>query len=79
MFHHLTAESHPPRPGAITEAQLDGLLRHLRQRFSILQPEEFFDKASAGSLDSRDTVLTFDDSSLSQFEVAKPLLRFARH
>lgn len=74
MFHHFTAERHPPRPGAITEDQLDVLLSHLRQNFSILQPEEFFDKACSNSLDSRDTVLTFDDSLLSQFEVAEPVL-----
>jgi peptidoglycan/xylan/chitin deacetylase (PgdA/CDA1 family) len=50
------------------------MLSYLRGRFTILSPDLFLEKLLASSLASDDIVISFDDSLLSQFEVALPVL-----
>lgn len=74
MFHHFHSSTHLERPGSISATQFDRLLSYLESSYSILGPELFLDKLLAGSLTADEIVLSFDDSLLSQFEVALPVL-----
>jgi len=74
MFHHFHSQSHLVRPGSISSGELDELLSHLKREFSILGPETFLAQLLDDTLKKTDIVLSFDDSLLSQFDVAIPVL-----
>jgi peptidoglycan/xylan/chitin deacetylase (PgdA/CDA1 family) len=74
MFHHFHSEDHVARPGSIGTDDLDRMISYLRKRFEILDPDVFLEKLLKGTLKATETVLTFDDSLLSQFDVALPVL-----
>jgi len=75
MFHHFHSRGHEKRPGSIDEAEFDQLICHLKSRYSILDPEHFLERLLNGSLRDSDIVLSFDDSLLSQFDIALPVLK----
>jgi peptidoglycan/xylan/chitin deacetylase (PgdA/CDA1 family) len=74
MFHHFHSQSHLVRPGSISSGELDELLSHLKREFSILGPETFLAQLLDDTLKKTDILLSFDDSLLSQFDVAIPVL-----
>ena len=74
MFHHFHSATHLERPGSISATQFDRMLSYLESSYSILSPELFLNKLLANSLAPDEIVLSFDDSLLSQFEVALPVL-----
>ena len=74
MFHHFHSHSHAVRPGSLSESEFEDMIRFLLDNFQILTPVLFLERLESGSLSGAEVVLTFDDSLLSQFEVAIPVL-----
>ena len=74
MFHHFHSQDHGERPGSISAEEFEDLIDYLRENFSILNPEDFLDRLEKGKLENSDIVLSFDDSLLSQFDIALPVL-----
>ncbi len=74
MFHHFHGENHPAGQGSISVDDLDQMIAWLRKDYEILNIEEFFQKALAGKLTTKETCLTFDDSLLCQYEIALPVI-----
>jgi len=74
MFHHFESEKHLSRPGSISDRDFDRLLGHLQNDFTVLNPDDFLEKLLGETLRETDIVLTFDDSLLSQFDVAAPVM-----
>jgi peptidoglycan/xylan/chitin deacetylase (PgdA/CDA1 family) len=74
MFHHFDSEQHILRPGSISAEEFDRLLSHLRNDFAVLDPDVFLQHLLAGTLRETDIILSLDDSLLSQFDVAVPVL-----
>jgi peptidoglycan/xylan/chitin deacetylase (PgdA/CDA1 family) len=74
MFHHFHGEQHPIGQGSITSNELDQMINWIKKNFKILDIEEFSERAIKGKLTSRETCLTFDDSLLSQYEIALPVI-----
>lgn len=74
MFHHFSSHSQSVRPGSISESDFERMIRYLLDNYQILTPTLFFERVQSSSLSPTDAVLTFDDSLLSQFEVAVPVL-----
>ena len=74
MFHHFHGENHPAGQGSISADDLDQMIAWLKKNYEILNIEEFFQKALAGKLTTKETCLTFDDSLLCQYEIALPVI-----
>jgi peptidoglycan/xylan/chitin deacetylase (PgdA/CDA1 family) len=74
MFHHFHGENHPVGQGSISANDLDQMITWLRKDYEILNIEEFFQKALAGRLTTKETCLTLDDSLLCQYEIALPVI-----
>ncbi len=74
MFHHFHGENHPVGQGSISADDLDQIIKWLRKDFEILSIEKFSEKVLAGKLTAKETCLTFDDSLLSQYEIALPVI-----
>jgi peptidoglycan/xylan/chitin deacetylase (PgdA/CDA1 family) len=74
MFHHFHGENHPVGQGSISADDLDQMIAWLRNDYEILNIEEFFQKALAGKLTTKETCLTLDDSLLCQYEIALPVI-----
>ncbi len=74
MFHHFHGENHPVGQGSISANDLDQMITWLRKDYEILNIEEFFYKALAGRLTTKETCLTLDDSLLCQYEIALPVI-----
>jgi len=74
MFHHFHGENHPAGQGSISADDLDQMIAWLRKDYEILNIEEFFQKALAGKLTTKETCLTLDDSLLCQYEIALPVI-----
>ena len=74
MFHHFHGENHPVGQGSISADDLDQMIAWLRKDYEILNIEEFFQKALAGKLTTKETCLTLDDSLLCQYEIALPVI-----
>ena len=74
MFHHFHGKNHPVGQGSISADDLDQMIAWLRKDYEILNIEEFFQKALAGKLTTKETCLTLDDSLLCQYEIALPVI-----
>lgn len=73
MFHHFHGGKHLPSQGSISEKDFQSILEFIRPE-RILAPEEWMQKLELGKLALEDLCLTFDDSLLSQLEIALPVL-----
>lgn len=74
MFHHFhDGDKHLPSQGSITAEQLEALIEHVG-RGRILDASEFKARAVAGTLETTDLCVTFDDSLLCQYDIALPVL-----
>jgi len=74
MFHHFHGKNHPVGQGSISANDLDQMIAWLKKNYEILNIEEFFQKALAGKLTTKETCLTLDDSLLCQYEIALPVI-----
>ena len=74
MFHHFHGKNHPAGQGSISASDLDQMIAWLRKDYEILNIEDFFQKALAGKLTTKETCLTLDDSLLCQYEIALPVI-----
>lgn len=77
MFHHFHDEArHSLRSqGSISVAEFRGMLEGLRQAGkAILNPPEWRDRLTNGTLREKDICITFDDGLKCQFDVALPAL-----
>lgn len=73
MFHHFTDDKHPRGQGAIDATEMETMIRYLDPA-RILTAEEWFELHKKGGLKPYHLCITFDDSLLCQFDVAKPVL-----
>lgn len=73
MFHHFHGGDFAPSQGSIDAAQLRTLIDGLRPY--LLPAAEWRDRALREALRPQDICLTFDDTLLCQFEIARPVLR----
>jgi peptidoglycan/xylan/chitin deacetylase (PgdA/CDA1 family) len=77
MFHHFHLDGMPAgeiRQGSIEANRLETILRSLKEKTVLNDARDWLDKVIHHRLGSRDTCLTFDDNSRSQYEVARPVL-----
>jgi peptidoglycan/xylan/chitin deacetylase (PgdA/CDA1 family) len=73
MLHHFSGGRHPKGQGAITADQFATMINYLGPS-NFLQPEDWIAKSVSGRLSETDLCITFDDSLLCQYEIAKPVL-----
>lgn len=75
MFHHFHDTSkHPPVQGSISSDELMAILENLGPE-RILPAEEWMQRTISGTLREENLCLTFDDSLLCQYDVARPVLK----
>ena len=55
MFHHFHGKNHPVGQGSISDNDLDQMIAWLKKNYEILNIEEFFQKALAGKLTTKET------------------------
>ncbi len=73
MFHHFHDDTHPVSQGSISADELAQIIEYCGvDRF--LRADEWFRKATGGTLDAHDLCITFDDGLLCQYDVALPVL-----
>jgi peptidoglycan/xylan/chitin deacetylase (PgdA/CDA1 family) len=73
MFHHFTDHRHAAGQGAISAATFEAMLR--REGLArILSPEDWTERALAGTLEPHHRCITFDDALKCQIDVALPVL-----
>lgn len=73
MFHHFCDRRHPRGQGAIDRKTFRNMLIKIgTERF--LEPQEWLQKCKENSLTPGDLCITFDDTLLCQYEVAKGVL-----
>lgn len=73
MFHHFHDEVHPRIPGSLSAEELDTIIKKVG-RENILDPQEWMELANKPVKGAKKNCITFDDSLLSQYEIAKPVL-----
>lgn len=74
MLHHMTDGKHHPKiQGALTKQQLWALLTG-KHGCNFLSAAAWFDAYGNGELRPNDMCITFDDSLLSQYDIALPVL-----
>lgn len=74
MFHHFHNEDHPSSQGSIDEVAFKKIIQHLDEKFNLISADTWLDKAMKDELKSEDVCLTFDDSLMCQYDIAKPVL-----
>lgn len=74
IFHYFQGGDHPPAQGALTAQALTEFLHRLGPE-RIMPAAEWLDRAARGRLSETDVCLSFDDGSLSQFDIAFPVLQ----
>jgi peptidoglycan/xylan/chitin deacetylase (PgdA/CDA1 family) len=72
MFHHFHGYGHPVGQGSLSEKDLGRIIEYLGDH--LLDADEWFKRATTGSLQEGETCLTFDDTLQSQYDVALPVL-----
>ena len=75
MFHHFHDKKiHMPGQGSISSETFNKIIQYLIINFNILSPDKFINKLKNKTLHDKDITLTFDDSLLSQYDIALPIL-----
>jgi len=75
MFHHFHNEKHLPAQGSMTAEELADIIIDLKNRFNLISAKDWYEKAIASKLETRDICLTFDDNLRCQFDIAFPVLK----
>lgn len=74
MFHHLTDhERHISVQGALTADAFRAFITD-SHGFKIIRAQDWLDRYASGTLSPNEICITFDDSLLSQYEIALPIL-----
>ena len=77
MFHYFHGKgsmNYSKGDGSLSADGLEKMIEFLGGREKILDASDWVERAKSNKLKSSDVCLTFDDSLLSQFEIAKPVL-----
>ncbi len=74
MFHHFHGPQHSKSQGSIDAETFDRILGHYAASHVLLDAADYLERARSGGLGSRDVCITFDDSLLCQYDIARPVL-----
>lgn len=77
MFHHFHGEHFSPSQGSIGAGTFGQILAHYLETRQVLDAGTYLRRARHGQLESDDVCITFDDSLLCQYEIARPVLERA--
>lgn len=77
MFHHFHNDFHKPSQGSLSASDFNLIVGWLRERYNILDAQEYIDRFLSNNLKNEDICLTFDDGLKCQYDVAVPIL--AKH
>ena len=75
MFHHFFDEQHPKGQGAISSKNFEDMIDWLSEKYRLLDAGEYQHRAENDCLLPSDICLSFDDALLSQYDIAKPILK----
>ena len=75
MFHHFHDNFHLPSQGSLSASEFDLMISWLRDRYDILDAQEYIDRFLSQTLKNTDICLSFDDALKCQYDVALPVLR----
>ena len=75
MFHHFHDDFHLPAQGSLSASELDLMISWLRERYDILDAQEYISRFLSKTLKKKDICLSFDDALKCQYDVALPVLR----
>jgi peptidoglycan/xylan/chitin deacetylase (PgdA/CDA1 family) len=75
MFHHFHDEFHLPAQGSLSSSDFDLMISWLRDRYDILDAQEYHNRFMSQTLKNTDICLSFDDALKCQYDIALPLLR----
>ena len=75
MFHHFHNEFHLPAQGSLSSSDFDLMISWLRDRYNILDAQEYQSRFMSQTLKNTDICLSFDDALKCQYDIALPLLR----
>lgn len=73
MFHHFHGHTHPVVQGSISSNNFHDILRYVGLQ-NILPAHDWLTKATTNLLSSNHSCVTFDDTLLCQYDLAKPVL-----
>ncbi|MEG9884697.1 MAG: polysaccharide deacetylase family protein [Hyphomicrobiales bacterium] len=73
MFHHFHGQEHPVVQGSIDADSLSSMLDFVGLT-NILPAQDYYARVLAGALEPRHLCVTFDDTLLCQYDIAKPVL-----
>ena len=75
MFHHFHGKKFPKMQGSISSTDFVKIIKYLKKKYNLLNPNDFINKFYDGDLKSKDICLTFDDCLKSQIQLALPVLK----
>jgi peptidoglycan/xylan/chitin deacetylase (PgdA/CDA1 family) len=75
MFHHFHDKFHLPAQGSLSSSDFDLMISWLRDRYDILDAQEYQSRFISQTLKNTDICLSFDDALKCQYDIALPLLR----
>lgn len=74
MFHHFHRTGEKCAQGSITADDFADMIEAIGRK-NILPAEEWYNRAIQGKLTPEDICLTFDDTLLSQYDIARPVMK----
>lgn len=76
MFHHFhDMKDNIKCQGSLSKRDFANLIKWCEdKKYNILSADTFYNRMLTGTLDDDDVCLTFDDTLISQYEIAKPVL-----
>lgn len=75
MYHHFhDGNDFIKVQGSIDAEQFEKTIIFLKEKYNLINPQEWFEKLDNNTITERDTCLTFDDALKCQFDIALPVL-----
>ncbi len=74
MFHHFHGKNFKKMQGSISSNQFNSIIKYLKKKYTILNPDIFFKNIQQGNLKKKNICITFDDCLKSQISIALPIL-----
>ena len=75
MFHHFHDELHLPAQGSLCAKDFDLMINWLKNRYNVINAQEYLSKFLSRTLRNTDVCLSFDDGLKCQYDIALPVLR----
>ena len=75
MFHHFHNINHLPAQGSLSASDFDLMINWLRDRYVILDAQEYMSRFLSQTLKNKDICLSFDDGLKCQYDIAVPVLK----